>query len=122
MHELRVTASPERLYTRGPHARRFRGAHERLAVFDNVTVGFVHRKLRVCAENRRPARRQHAQNGGCSRARRYASLSIGRAWHWSVRRILSLWVRVTIKPDDAAARIAAGPRPVCYVLERESQT
>jgi glycerol-3-phosphate O-acyltransferase len=35
---------------------------------------------------------------------------------------LSLWVRVTIKPDDAAAAIAASPRPVCYVLERESQT
>jgi glycerol-3-phosphate O-acyltransferase len=31
-------------------------------------------------------------------------------------------VRVTIKPDDAAAAIAARPRPVCYVLERESQT
>jgi glycerol-3-phosphate O-acyltransferase len=45
-----------------------------------------------------------------------------RAWHWSVRRTLSLWVRVTIKPDDAAAAIANGPRPVCYVLERESQT
>jgi glycerol-3-phosphate O-acyltransferase len=29
---------------------------------------------------------------------------------------------VTIKPDDAAAEIAARPRPVCYVLERESQT
>src|SRR5271170_2130656 len=43
-------------------------------------------------------------------------------WRWSVRRILSLWVRVTIKPDDAAAAIAARPRPVCYVLERESQT
>jgi glycerol-3-phosphate O-acyltransferase len=47
---------------------------------------------------------------------------VGRAWHWSVRRILSLWVRVTIKPDDAAAAIAASQRPVCYVLERESQT
>jgi glycerol-3-phosphate O-acyltransferase len=35
---------------------------------------------------------------------------------------LSLWVRVTIKPDDAAAAIAARPRPICYVLERESQT
>jgi glycerol-3-phosphate O-acyltransferase len=35
---------------------------------------------------------------------------------------LSLWVRVTIKPDDAAAEIAARPRPLCYVLERESQT
>jgi len=31
-------------------------------------------------------------------------------------------VRVTIKPDDAAAAIAARPRPVCYVLERESRT
>jgi glycerol-3-phosphate O-acyltransferase len=31
-------------------------------------------------------------------------------------------VRVTIKPDDAAAAIAARPRPVCYVLEHESQT
>jgi glycerol-3-phosphate O-acyltransferase len=39
-----------------------------------------------------------------------------------VRKILSLWVRVTIKPDDAAAAITASPRPVCYVLERESYT
>jgi glycerol-3-phosphate O-acyltransferase len=44
-----------------------------------------------------------------------------RAWQWSVRKLLSLWVRVTIKPDDAAA-IAARTRPPCYVLERESQT
>src|ERR1700688_924252 len=35
---------------------------------------------------------------------------------------LGLWVGVTIKPDDAAAMIAAAPRPVCYVLERESKT
>jgi glycerol-3-phosphate O-acyltransferase len=34
---------------------------------------------------------------------------------------LSLWVRATIKPDDAAAVIALRPRPVCYVLERESR-
>ena len=45
-----------------------------------------------------------------------------RAWRFSVRKILGLWVRTTIKPDDAAAAIAARPRPVCYVLERESQT
>jgi glycerol-3-phosphate O-acyltransferase len=45
-----------------------------------------------------------------------------RAWRWSVRKILGLWVRTTIKPDEAAAAIAARPRPVCYVLERESQT
>jgi glycerol-3-phosphate O-acyltransferase len=31
-------------------------------------------------------------------------------------------VRATIKPDDAAVAIAARPRPVCYVLERESKT
>jgi len=47
---------------------------------------------------------------------------VRRAWHWSVRKILSLWVRVTIKPDGAAAAIAATLRPLCYVLERESQT
>ena len=47
---------------------------------------------------------------------------LSRAWRWSVRKILGLWVEVTIKPDDAAAAIAARPRPVCYVLERESQT
>jgi glycerol-3-phosphate O-acyltransferase len=47
---------------------------------------------------------------------------LGQAWRWSVRKILGLWVRVTIKPDDAVAAIAARPRPVCYVLERESHT
>jgi glycerol-3-phosphate O-acyltransferase len=47
--------------------------------------------------------------------------ALGRAWHWSVRKILSLWVRTTIKPDDAGAALAAQPRPICYVLERESQ-
>jgi glycerol-3-phosphate O-acyltransferase len=31
-------------------------------------------------------------------------------------------VRVTIKPDDAAAEIARRSLPVCYVLEHESQT
>jgi glycerol-3-phosphate O-acyltransferase len=50
----------------------------------------------------------------------FAGLS--RAWRFSVRKFLGLWVRVTVKPDDAAAAIAASPRPVCYVLERESQT
>jgi glycerol-3-phosphate O-acyltransferase len=49
-------------------------------------------------------------------------VGLGQAWRWSVRNVLGLWVRVTIKPDDAVAAIAARPRPVCYVLERESQT
>jgi glycerol-3-phosphate O-acyltransferase len=46
---------------------------------------------------------------------------LGSAWRFSVRKFLGLWVRATIKPEDAVAAIAAGPRPVCYVLERESQ-
>jgi glycerol-3-phosphate O-acyltransferase len=41
--------------------------------------------------------------------------------HWALRKILRRWVRVTIKPDDAAEGVAARPRPVCYVLERESK-
>jgi glycerol-3-phosphate O-acyltransferase len=49
-------------------------------------------------------------------------VGLGQAWRWSVRKILGLWVRVTIKPEDAVAAIAARPRPVCYVLERESHT
>ena len=49
-------------------------------------------------------------------------VGLGHAWRWSVRKILGLWVRVTIKPDDTVAAIASRPRPVCYVLERESHT
>lgn len=45
-----------------------------------------------------------------------------RAWRWSVRKILGLWVKVTIRPDDAAVGFAARARPVCYVLEHDSQT
>jgi glycerol-3-phosphate O-acyltransferase len=47
---------------------------------------------------------------------------LAQAWLWSVRKILGLWVRITIKPDDAVADIADRPRPICYVLERESET
>jgi glycerol-3-phosphate O-acyltransferase len=43
-------------------------------------------------------------------------------WYWCVRKLLGRWVRVTVRPEDAAAAIAARPRPVCYVLERESHT
>jgi len=49
-------------------------------------------------------------------------VGLGQAWQFAVRKILSLWVRVTIKPDDAVAAIAARPRPICYVLERESRS
>ena len=46
---------------------------------------------------------------------------IAQAWHWSVRKVLSRWMRATIKPGDVVEAIAARPRPVCYVLEWESQ-
>jgi len=46
---------------------------------------------------------------------------VGQAWHWTVGKALSRWIRATIKPDNVAAAIAARPRPVCYVLEWESQ-
>jgi len=49
-------------------------------------------------------------------------VGLGQAWHFGVRKVLSLLVRVTIKPDDAVAAIAARPRPICYVLERESRS
>jgi glycerol-3-phosphate O-acyltransferase len=42
------------------------------------------------------------------------------AWRWSVRKTLSSLVKATIKPEAAVAAMAAGTRPVCYVLERES--
>ncbi|HEX4153043.1 MAG TPA: glycerol-3-phosphate 1-O-acyltransferase PlsB [Steroidobacteraceae bacterium] len=44
-----------------------------------------------------------------------------RAWRWLVRTMLGRWVKVTIKPGDIAETLAARPRPVCYVLENESQ-
>jgi glycerol-3-phosphate O-acyltransferase len=34
--------------------------------------------------------------------------------------LIGRWVRVTLKPDDAAAAIAASSRPVCYVFDHGS--
>ncbi len=40
-----------------------------------------------------------------------------------LRRILALWVRAEVRPDDIATRIGAiAGAPVCYVLERRSRT
>ena len=41
---------------------------------------------------------------------------------WLLRRVLALWVRFSVLPDDAAARLQALQNPVCYVLERRSVT
>ncbi len=45
-----------------------------------------------------------------------------RAWRFTVRKILGLWVKVTVKPEEIADIIAARSRPVCYVLEYDSHT
>jgi glycerol-3-phosphate O-acyltransferase len=43
------------------------------------------------------------------------------ARQWIVRKLVGVWVKVAIKPDDAADLVAARSRPVCYVLESEAQ-
>ncbi|HXN11427.1 MAG TPA: hypothetical protein VN859_09300, partial [Steroidobacteraceae bacterium] len=39
-----------------------------------------------------------------------------------LNRVLSLWVRTTLRPEDAAARFADRTVPVCYVLEQRSRS
>src|ERR1700761_8500534 len=41
---------------------------------------------------------------------------------WLLRRILALWVRFTVLPADAAARLLGRGRPLCYVMEHRSVT
>ncbi|HTX24617.1 MAG TPA: glycerol-3-phosphate 1-O-acyltransferase PlsB [Steroidobacteraceae bacterium] len=41
---------------------------------------------------------------------------------WLLRRILALWVRFTVRPEDVAPRLHGQRHPVCYVLERHSVT
>jgi glycerol-3-phosphate O-acyltransferase len=40
--------------------------------------------------------------------------------NWLLRRVLALWVRYKVLPEDAAAQLRGRPRPLCYVLERRS--
>jgi glycerol-3-phosphate O-acyltransferase len=42
--------------------------------------------------------------------------------NWLLRRLLALWVRFKILPEDAAAQLRGRPRPLCYVLEQRSST
>src|SRR5579863_511515 len=37
-------------------------------------------------------------------------------------RVLALWVRATLRPEDAASRLASRSVPTCYVLERRSSS
>jgi glycerol-3-phosphate O-acyltransferase len=42
--------------------------------------------------------------------------------NWLLRRLLALWVRFTVRPDDAVARLHGRTNPICYVLERRDIT
>ncbi|HEV7716790.1 MAG TPA: glycerol-3-phosphate 1-O-acyltransferase PlsB, partial [Steroidobacteraceae bacterium] len=42
--------------------------------------------------------------------------------NWLLRRLLALWVRFTVRPEDAVARLRERTNVVCYVLERHSVT
>jgi glycerol-3-phosphate O-acyltransferase len=39
-----------------------------------------------------------------------------------LRRILALWVRATLRPEDAPSRLSGRAVPICYVLERASSS
>lgn len=41
---------------------------------------------------------------------------------WLLRRVLALWVRFSVLPEDAAARLRGQTNPVCYVLAGRSVT
>ena len=40
--------------------------------------------------------------------------------NWLLRRLLALWVRFRVVPENSAALLAGRSHPVCYVLERRS--
>ncbi len=40
--------------------------------------------------------------------------------NWLLHRLLALWVRFKVVPEDAGARLRGRGHPVCYVLERRS--
>jgi glycerol-3-phosphate O-acyltransferase len=42
--------------------------------------------------------------------------------NWLLRRLLALWVRYTVRPDDAVDGLRARNNAVCYVLERHDVT
>ena len=41
---------------------------------------------------------------------------------WLLRRVLALWVRFSVLPEQVAARVHEHSAPVCYVLEHQSVT
>jgi glycerol-3-phosphate O-acyltransferase len=45
-----------------------------------------------------------------------------RARSWFLRRLLALWVRYKVRPDEAVSHVRDRDKPVCYVLENSSVT
>jgi glycerol-3-phosphate O-acyltransferase len=45
-----------------------------------------------------------------------------RARSWLLRRVLALWVRYKVRPDEAVSHVRDRDKPVCYVLENSSVT
>jgi len=43
-----------------------------------------------------------------------------RARSWLLRRLLALWVRFKVRPDEAVSHVRDRDKPVCYVLESRS--
>lgn len=39
---------------------------------------------------------------------------------WLLRRLLGLWVKATVRPDDVSSMLAGARAPLCYLLERPS--
>src|SRR5215472_7688526 len=50
------------------------------------------------------------------------ALLIITAMNWLLRRLLALWVRFRVLPEDAASALRGRQHPLCYVLERRSVT
>jgi glycerol-3-phosphate O-acyltransferase len=45
-----------------------------------------------------------------------------RARSWLLRRVLALWVRYKVRPDEAVSHVRDRDKPVCYVIENSSVT
>src|SRR5882672_10695053 len=45
--------------------------------------------------------------------------SLARPFTWLLRKIISLWVRTTVRPADIAQRLGGRERLTCYVLEQQ---
>jgi glycerol-3-phosphate O-acyltransferase len=47
-------------------------------------------------------------------------LGLAGAAQWLMRKLVAIWVRAKVAPEDIAGRLAGRTRPLCYVLEHQS--